>query len=142
MSKRLLADIASFRRPDPNFRLAPSEIDRVGVFTKVEFKKNEWISLEIYHFYSFKKDTTENIGPCPDRSHLRGDCWIYLDGDFGEHINHSSNPNARFEYNKKLDQLRLRFIADVPAGAEVTIDYGPNYETEEFTTRPVITRTR
>lgn len=142
LSKRFLADIASFRRRDPNFRLGVSQIDRVGVFTKVSFKRNEWISLEIWHSHSCMKDTTENIGPCSDKNHLNGQCWIYLSGDFGEHINHSATPNARFEYIPRNDELRLRFLADLPAETEVTIDYGPFYDTPEFTTRKVITKAK
>ena len=55
---------------------------------------------------------------------------MYLDTDFGAWFNHSSSPNARLEYDPVRDIVALRLLVDIPAGTEITIDYGPLYQVD------------
>ena len=95
------------------------------------------VQLQIDHADQGFRHSTENSGPCSSPAHSRR--WIYLDGDFGEWFNHHHVPNARLEYNPEDDVLLLRFLRDIEANEEVTLDYGPNYRVDGvilFTTIP------
>ena len=133
LSKRELRSAASFRRKDEHFRLDSSPIDHLGVFARQLLRANTSIQLDIAHNSQFLNRLYENIGPCPNPQH--NNCWVYLYGDFGEYFNHSDSPNSRLEYDPISDVLVIRFLRDIRANEEVTIDYGPDYEFDKAIAR-------
>lgn len=87
-----------------NYSIQISPIDGHGVFADTPFKKGDFINT---HFNS-NYDITE----------------------FGKHLNHSSNPNAK-SVRQKDYSFKTYADRDINKGDEITLDYTKNKDLEQ-----------
>jgi SET domain-containing protein len=91
-----------------------------GVYAKAPIQQGEMI--EICHLLVFKY---AELSPSLEAYVYHFDRHqVALALGLGSLYNHSDTPNAFYYFNKKQKLLYLEASRNIPAGAEITIDYG------------------
>ena len=90
-----------------NFKIGDSKIHGKGVMAGKKMKNGDYINVALYKTKNNIYDTTQ----------------------FGAHLNHSYQPNARTR--NEGDFYRTYAIADINPNDEITVDYTKNKELEQ-----------
>ncbi|KAF2114828.1 hypothetical protein BDV96DRAFT_460006, partial [Lophiotrema nucula] len=133
---------------EKHFELRQTRSRGIGVYTKSSFKTGDvlgWYAGEVKPVNEYGGDDYGNdylmeleIGEIPESSSRLGSEYeptnhVIIDskniGNWTRFINHSCEPYASFVIRRIGDTriMSVEAIDDIPAGAELTVNYGPDY---------------
>jgi SET domain-containing protein len=119
--------------------LGPSAIEGLGVFCRDPIAKGQVIwrhdpLLDLRVPLARLADYPENVRAFIERyayADLRDPAMLVLESDEGKFMNHSSRPNTDFRGRDEGFAL-----VDIPAGTEITCDYGEFCEEDAVVMQP------